>query len=104
MAADFGGITVAEKLIEQTGIIGEKLDISSFERIEASFVGSYIHGGKIATIVGLSNAVNNADVLTKDLAMQVASMGATTLSYKDFDPHLLLLKQRRELLLSKKKT
>ena len=86
MAADFGGITVAEKLIEQTGIIGEKLDISSFERIEASFVGSYIHGGKIATIVGLSNAVNNADVLTKDLAMQVASMGATTLSYKDFDP------------------
>lgn len=86
MAADFGGLTVAEKLIEQTGVIGEKLDISSFERIEASFVGSYIHGGKIATIVGLSNAVNNADVLTKDLAMQVASMGATTLSYKDFDP------------------
>ena len=80
------GITVAEKLIEQTGIIGEKLDISSFERIEASFVGSYIHGGKIATIVGLTKAVNNADVLTKDLAMQVASMGATTLSYKDFDP------------------
>lgn len=86
MAADFGGISVAEKLIEQTGIIGEKLDISSFERIEASFVGSYIHGGKIATIVGLSKAVNNADILTKDLAMQVASMGATTLSYKDFDP------------------
>ena len=86
MAADFGGLTVAEKLIEQTGVIGEKLDISSFERIEASFVGSYIHGGKIATIVGLNNAVNNADVLTKDLAMQVASMGATTLSYKDFDP------------------
>lgn len=86
MAADFGGLTVAEKLIEQTGVIGEKLDISSFERIEASFVGSYIHGGKIATIVGLSNAVHNADVLTKDLAMQVASMGATTLSYKDFDP------------------
>lgn len=86
MAADFGGLTVAEKLIEQTGVIGEKLDISSFERIEASFVGSYIHGGKIATIVGLSNAVHNADILTKDLAMQVASMGATTLSYKDFDP------------------
>ena len=31
MAADFGGITVAEKLIEQTGIIGEKLDISSLK-------------------------------------------------------------------------
>jgi elongation factor Ts len=86
MAADFGGITVAEKLTEQTGVIGEKLDISAFERVEAPFVGSYIHGGKIATIVGLSAAVNKADELSKDLAMQVASMGATTLSYKDFDP------------------
>ena len=44
MAADFEGMTVAEKLIEQTGVIGEKLDISAFERVEASFVGSYIHG------------------------------------------------------------
>ena len=85
MAADFQGMTVSEKLTEQTGVIGEKLDISAFERIEAPFVGSYIHGGKIATIVGLNNAVDKADELTKDLAMQVASMGATTLSYKDFD-------------------
>ena len=85
MAADFQGMTVSEKLTEQTGVIGEKLDISAFERIEAPFVGSYIHGGKIATIVGLNNTVDKADDLTKDLAMQVASMGATTLSYKNFD-------------------
>ena len=86
LAADFGGMTVAEKLIEQTGVIGEKLDIKAFERIEAPFVGSYIHGNKIAVVVGLSKAVDNADVLAKDISMQVASMGATTLSYKDFDP------------------
>ena len=86
LAADFGGMTVAEKLVEQTGVIGEKLDITSFERIEAAYVGSYTHIGKIAAIVGLSNAIDKADVLTKDLAMQAASMGATTLSYKDFDP------------------
>ena len=35
MSGNFGGMTVADKLIEQTGVIGEKLDISSFERIEA---------------------------------------------------------------------
>ena len=86
LAADFGGMTVAEKLVEQTGVIGEKLDITAFEKIEAAFVGSYTHIGKIAAIVGLTNAVAKADVLTKDLAMQIASMGATTLSYKDFDP------------------
>ncbi|MAD97746.1 MAG: elongation factor Ts [Flavobacteriaceae bacterium] len=86
LAADFGGITVAEKLVEQTGVIGERLDIASFEKLEAAYVGSYTHIGKIAALVGLSSKVDNAEVLAKDVAMQVASMGATTLSYKDFDP------------------
>ncbi|MBT8303870.1 MAG: elongation factor Ts [Bacteroidia bacterium] len=86
MAADFGGMSVEEKLIEQTGVIGEKLQINAFEKLEATYVGSYVHINKIAAIVGLSAKVNNADVLSKDLAMQIASMGATTLSYKDFDP------------------
>ncbi len=85
LTADFGGISVAEKLIEQTGVIGEKIEISGFERVEANYVGSYTHGSKIAVLVGLDSAVNNAQELSKDLAMQVASMGATTLSYKDFD-------------------
>ncbi|MEC7645965.1 MAG: translation elongation factor Ts [Bacteroidota bacterium] len=85
LAASFEGMTVAEKLIEQTGVIGEKIEISSFERIEANYVGSYTHGNKIAVLVGLDNIVENSDQLSKDLAMQVASMGATTLSYKDFD-------------------
>ena len=85
LAADFGGITVAEKLIEQTGVIGEKIEISAFERVEAAYVGTYTHGSKISVLVGLSKSVDNADVLSKDLAMQVASMGASTLSYKDFD-------------------
>ena len=83
--ADFGGMTVAEKLIEQTGVIGEKLDIKAFEKVEAPYVGSYVHINKIAAVVGLSSNTDNAAVLVKDLAMQVASMGATTLSYKDFD-------------------
>ncbi len=86
LAADFNGMTVAEKLVEQTGVIGEKLDVNGFEKLEAPFVSTYVHINKIAALVGLSAKVDNADVLTKDVAMQVASMGATTLSYKDFDP------------------
>ena len=85
LAADFGGMSVADKLIEQTGVIGEKLEISAFERVDAKYVGSYTHGNKIAVLVGLDNVVSNSMELSKDLAMQVASMGATTLSYKDFD-------------------
>ena len=86
LAADFGGMSVADKLIEQTGVIGEKLEINAFEKVEAPYVGSYVHINKIAAIVGLSAKVDTAEELAKDLAMQVASMGATTLSYKDFDP------------------
>lgn len=86
LAADFGGMTVADKLVEQTGVIGEKLDITSFEKLEAPYVGQYVHINKIAALVGLSAKVDNAETLVKDVAMQVASMGATTLSYKDFDP------------------
>jgi elongation factor Ts len=86
LAADFGGMTVADKLIEQTGVIGEKLDITGFEKLQAPYVGTYVHINKIAALVGLSAKVEKAEVLVKDIAMQVASMGATTLSYKDFDP------------------
>ncbi|WP_047418906.1 translation elongation factor Ts [Cellulophaga sp. Hel_I_12] len=82
LASDFGGMTVADKLVEQTGVIGEKLDITAFEKLEAPYVGSYVHINKIAALVGLTS--KNEEV-GKDVAMQIASMGATTLSYKDFD-------------------
>lgn len=78
-------MTVAEKLIEQTGVIGEKIEIGGFEILEGAFVGSYVHVNKIAALTAISAPANNADVLTKDISMQVASMGADTLSYKDFD-------------------
>lgn len=82
LASDFGGMTVADKLVEQTGVIGEKLAITGFEKLNAPYVGSYVHINKIAALVGLTS--KNEEV-GKDVAMQIASMGATTLSYKDFD-------------------
>src|SRR5690554_1065381 len=89
MAADYGGSTVQEKLIEQTGVIGEKIEIGGFEILEAPFVGFYVHGNKIAALTGLSKKIEKAEELAKDVSMQVASMGATTLSYKDFDPEYI---------------
>ena len=85
--ADFGGMTVGEKLIEQTGVIGEKLEIAAFEKVAGAYVGFYIHvGNKIASLTVLSANVEGAAVVAKDVSMQAAAMGATTLSYKDFDP------------------
>lgn len=89
LAADFEGITVQEKLTEQTGVIGEKIEIGGFEILEAPFVGSYIHGNKIGALTGLSARTDNAAEVAKNVSMQVASMGATTLSYKDFTPEFV---------------
>lgn len=90
LAANYKGISVAEKLTEQTGVIGEKIEIGSFEKLEAPFVGAYIHhGNKIAALVGLSANISDASDVSKNLAMQIAAMGAETLSYKDFTPECL---------------
>jgi len=90
LTADFGGMTVAEKLIEQTGVIGEKLEITAFEKIEAPFVGSYIHAGnKIATLVGLSSNAKGADVVAKDVSMQAAAMNPIALNEDGVDASVI---------------
>jgi len=86
LAADFNGITVAEKLIEQTGVIGEKIEIASFERLSGAFVGSYIHAGnKIATLVALSASVAGAEEAARNVAMQAAAMNPIALDEAGVD-------------------
>ena len=73
-------LTVNEKLTEQTGVIGEKIEIGSFKLLKANYVGSYIHAGnKIASIVGLSYKDDNAEEVSKNIAMQVAAMNPIAL-------------------------
>jgi len=69
-------ITVGEKVVEQTGVIGEKIELSSYELVEAETVASYIHGGnKLATLVGLNKSGNDTlKQVAKEIAMQVAAM------------------------------
>ena len=86
LAADFNGITVAEKLIEQTGVIGEKLEIRTFEKLEGAFIGSYIHSGnKIATLVALSANIAGADEVARNVSMQAAAMSPIALNEAGVD-------------------
>ena len=90
LAADLGGMTVAEKLIEQTGVIGEKIEIGGFERIEEAFVGHYIHAGnRIATIVGLSAPVEGGAEVAKNVAMQAAAMNPIALNEDGVDASVI---------------
>ncbi|MFB9120275.1 translation elongation factor Ts [Bergeyella porcorum] len=90
LASDYEGISVSEKLIEQTGVIGEKIEIGAFEKIEGPFLGAYIHAGnKIAAITALSANVEGGAEAARNISMQVASMSPEVLSYKEFSPEFV---------------
>lgn len=86
LKADFNGISVAEKLTEQTGVIGEKIEIGAFETLQGAFVGAYIHAGnKIASLTSLSKKVEGAEEVAKNVSMQVAAMNPIALNEKEVD-------------------
>lgn len=90
LAADYQGITVQEKLTEQTGIIGEKIEIGAFKTLEAPFVGSYIHAGnKIAVLTGLSKNVDGAEEAAKNVSMQAAAMNPVALNEDGVDQSII---------------
>ena len=73
-ALSIDGRTVAEKITDEIGKTGEKMELGAYEWIEAPSVSAYEHlGNKLATIVGLSE-LNIEDVVGKEIAMQVAAM------------------------------
>lgn len=77
------GRPIADHVVEQTGVIGEKIDLSYYEKISAAQVTPYIHpGNKIATLVGFNKELG--DVQTgKDVAMQVAAMSPVSVDKTD---------------------
>jgi elongation factor Ts len=83
-SADFDGIPVSEKILEQVGKIGEKIDVTSFERVEADFVAAYNHGGnRVAVLVGMTQEAPEAG---KDVAMQIAAMNPVALNRDSVSP------------------
>ncbi|MFN5326310.1 MAG: translation elongation factor Ts [Bacteroidota bacterium] len=71
-AASINGAKIADLVNDKLASIGEKIGISKFERVDADFVASYIHGAnRMGVLVGLNKA--EAEV-GKDVAMQIAAM------------------------------
>lgn len=77
-------ITINDKIMEQVGKIGEKIDVSRYEIVEAAKVVAYNHpGNRLATIVGFSKEVK--DDVAKDVAMQIAAMAPVAVDKGDVD-------------------
>src|SRR6266550_1689712 len=66
------GSKVSDLVNDKLASIGEKIGITKFERVDAPYVASYIHGAyRIDVLVGLSK---EASEVGKDLAMQIAAL------------------------------
>jgi elongation factor Ts len=66
------GAKVSDMINDKLASIGEKIGIAKFERIEAPYVASYIHGSyRMGVLVGMSAEAAEAG---KDVAMQIAAM------------------------------
>jgi len=74
LALPYDGITIGEKVMEQIGVIGEKLELADYKKLEAPLVAPYIHMGyKAGVLVGLNKTGDFYDA-GRDVAMQVAAM------------------------------
>ena len=92
------GLTLNEKLTEQTGVIGEKIEVGDFKFLEANYVSSYIHpGNRLATIVGFNILPSNPESVGKDIAMQVAAMNPLSVDKEGIDKTII----SRELEIAK---
>ena len=73
-ALELDGTIIDTLVTEQTGVIGEKLELSYYKSISAETLIGYIHpGNKLATLVGFNQGEVETQV-AKDIAMQIAAM------------------------------
>ena len=85
-----GNLSISDKLIEQTGIIGEKIEIGNFKKLSGKHIGGYVHAGnKIAAMVALSDSNPVADEVSKNVAMQVAAMNPLALNENSVDSSIV---------------
>jgi elongation factor Ts len=98
-ALNLNGRVIDAQVTEQTGVIGEKIELSYYSKIDAETVIGYIHpGNKLATLVGFNKTGVDINV-AKDVAMQVAAMAPVAVDKDSVSPEVV----EKELAIAKEK-
>ena len=87
LALPLEGATIAEKLIERTGTIGEKIEVSDYHLVEGENIASYIHAGsKIGVVVVFKDGgKDGADQFFRSVAMHIAAMNPKIMRPDEFE-------------------
>ncbi|MDB9775465.1 translation elongation factor Ts [Vicingaceae bacterium] len=79
-------LSIADRIIEEVGKIGEKIDLSAIEIIESELVVAYNHpGNSLASLVAVSKAGDAEAEAARNVAMQVAAMNPIALNDEGVD-------------------
>ncbi len=102
LAASLEGVTVADKVNDLVAKINEKIEISTFAKVEAETVVVYNHSnGKVSVVLGLNKPASDAVTqVGKDLAMQVAALAPVAVDSSEVDQEVI----DRELAIAKEQT
>ena len=83
-------LSIEEHLTQMTGKIGEKIEMSKYEVVEAEFVANYNHNGnRLASIVGFNKRVENIETIAHDIAMQIAAMNPVSITPEGVDQNII---------------
>jgi elongation factor Ts len=83
-------VTVADKINDQVAKIGEKIQLTRFERIDAEGVSSYIHGSyRMGVLVGLNKNSASALEAGREVAMQIAAMNPVAVDQDAVSPEMI---------------
>ncbi len=97
-AANMDGHTVEEKVVEKTGVIGEKIQLGQYETVEGETVSFYIHpGNRIATVAAFNKSGEAVETAGHDVVMQIAAMAPIAIDKDDVSEDII----QRELEVGK---
>ena len=86
-AVEINGAKVADLINDKLAAIGEKIEVSKFERVDAPYVASYIHGAyRMGVLVSLTKEAAEAG---KDVAMQIAAMNPLAVDESSISPETI---------------
>lgn len=85
-----GSVSIGEKVGEQNGIIGEKVELSRYEHLTGAQILTYNHSNnKRSVLVALNKRENEFEQAGRDVAMQIAAMNPVSVSRDDVDPKII---------------
>jgi elongation factor Ts len=85
-----GGVTIGEKVAEQNGIIGEKVELSRYEPLTGAQLLTYNHSNnKRSVLVALNKDGEAFAQAGRDVAMQIAAMNPISVSKDDVDQSVI---------------